>query len=195
MPLIHPVQGQHPKQSIWRTAATRAVEKVQEHNNHKAEAREFSIAREMPEKVRMAGADNPFAGRRRELTEEEKRRLEQLKDELAMLLAKGDETTADDERRMKEIAKEIESLTGANGLSKASISDAVEKLKKTDGKDEDDEQGTDSTMPGNSQFGLEMRMRSMALPEMELEAGPGLMSFLRKSASEAYGRVAAMGRQ
>lgn len=195
MSLIHPVPGPHPNQSILRTAATRAVEKVREQNKSKAEAPEFRIDRELPEKAQEKITDNAFASKRRELTEEEKRRLQQLKDELAMLLAKGDETTADDERRMKEIAEEIESLTGASGLSKVSISDAVEKLKKTDGKDEDDPRENDSAMPGRSEFGLEMSMRAMALPDVELMRGPGLMAFLRRSASEAYGRVAAMGRQ
>jgi len=163
---------------IWRTAATRVAEAVREQNKSNESGLDTAELEKPSEEFSIPT--------RRPLTEEERNRLEQLKDELAMLLAKGDETTAQDEKRLKEIAEEMEELTGIEVPVKTSISDAVEKLKKTDGKDEDDKKRNGSAGMDPTAFSIEMRMREMALP-YELEtSGEGLMTWLQKAANFAY---------
>jgi hypothetical protein len=171
---------------IWRTAATRTAEAVRE--RAREESADLSTAKLQKDNEQFQ------LSTRRPLTEEEKNRLEQLKNELAMLLAKGDETTAQDERRLKEIAKEMEKLTGIEVPVKTSISDAVEKLKKTDGKDEDDKKQHGSAGMDPTAFSIEMRMREMALPYDLETPGEGLMTWLQRAANSAC-RVRCRGRE
>jgi hypothetical protein len=170
---------------IWRTAATRAAEAVKERQKSEAMGLDTAEIEESSEQFSLS--------QRRPLTEEERNRLEQLKNELAMLLAKGDETTAEDERRMKEIAEEMEELTGIETPVKVSISDAVEKLKKTDGKDEDDKEQNGSAGMDQTEYSIEMKMRAMSLPYEPESSGPGIMSFLQLAARSAYGAAAGGG--
>lgn len=164
---------------VWRTAATRAAEAVRERYKNSESGLDTAELEKSSEEFNIPT--------RRPLTEEERNRLEQLKNELAMLLAKGDETTAEDERRMKEIAEEMEELTGIETPVKVSISDAVEKFKKTDGKDEDDKERNGSAGMDQTEYSIEMKKREMSLPYDLESSGEGIMTWLQRAASSAYG--------
>lgn len=122
----------------------------------------------------------------RELTEEDQELLEQLKSELVALLSKGDEATPQDEKRIQEIAEQIEKLTGLKGLARSGLSNALEMFRKTGGKDEDDEEPESASGREKTDYAVKMRLSAMALPDGDVETGPGLMSFIRKAANQAY---------
>ncbi len=110
----------------------------------------------------------------RSLSEEEQRRLEELKDQLVDLLKDPENITPEKERQIRQIEKEMEKLTGIK-MPKRKLSSLAKMMSSMDDKEKEK---TEAGLPGLENKALqEERLRSMNMPSASLEPGKGIMDY------------------
>lgn len=134
---------------------------------------------------------------RKELSDEDQKRLEKLQDMLNdILLEMGDSPSEAQKRRVREIEKEMEDLTGVK--TKTHISDgmnALNKAKLDKEKDEEKETGSGSSLKrGRLAVQLQLKQRDLHTDNTTND-GPGIMNFLQKAAAASYEQQEALGTQ
>ncbi|GAB7022657.1 hypothetical protein [Salidesulfovibrio brasiliensis] len=122
----------------------------------------------------------------RDLTPEEERRLAKLRDMLNdLLLDMGDSPTEAQKRRIRDIEKEIEEITGVE--VKTRLSDGVHALNKAklDKEEEEGEEGGDPMLRRKG-FALHENIARHVHAPVRQDVGEGLMSFQQRLAANAY---------
>ncbi|MEF2145872.1 MAG: hypothetical protein V3573_10535 [Desulfovibrionaceae bacterium] len=124
----------------------------------------------------------------RELTEEEKKRVEQLQEMLQGLVAQtGDGNDEARRSRIRQIENEISKITGEK--PQHSLAAATKKLPL---KKKDDE-GEDNPLIQDNKIVFEERIRAASLPTSSEPAGPGTLAYPLQHAVSAYLTVAQQG--
>lgn len=122
----------------------------------------------------------------RDLTPEEERRLAKLRDMLNdILLDMGDSPTDAQKRRIREIEKEIEEITGVE--VKTRLSDGVHALNKAKlDKEEDQEKEGGNELLRRKGMALQENIARHIHAAQPQKPGEGLMSFQQRMAANAY---------
>lgn len=120
----------------------------------------------------------------KELSEDEKARLEQLKDQLAQMLAGADNPPTSQQRQnIRKVEKEIEKLTGMKMSSSAS--QTLDKAPKQDDDKEKEKEKQEKMV--RSEFLKEQQLRAISLPEDPGASDNGVMAqAMRNRAIAAY---------
>lgn len=124
----------------------------------------------------------------RHMAPEDETRLKELTEELALLLRRAQDMSSSDRRRVREIEREIEKLTGMRLPGKISLGAAIDTMDATDGNKDDAQEQAGGLV--RSDFLRAGQLGRLGPAQGGQEPGEGVLSFARRSALAAYAAAA-----
>jgi|GEM_PF-2855621 hypothetical protein len=131
---------------------------------------ESSLSSVQTQSLKKQQTSTGFPGLRRQLSEEEEKRLEQLTEMLTDLLAQAVDNPSGEQRaRIRDIENEIAKITGEK--PKKSLAASTKGIP-----GQDDDETKENALLGESPFLRDEKIRERTLPHKRLEPGPGTLA-------------------